>query len=100
MRARVVLTIASLGPGRGTGLSANPTRSRPFITNAFIALSCEDNLRGRKPPVSRFTSCVNGTAILIVLACGLEPTKAAHYKYAPEREMLEAAPRRALTWRY
>src|SRR6516165_433873 len=36
MSARVVRTIASLGPGRGTGFSRKPTRPISFITNAFM----------------------------------------------------------------
>ena len=38
MRALVVLTIASVGPGVGIGLSANPTLPIPFITKACIAV--------------------------------------------------------------
>src|ERR1700736_2116053 len=38
MRALVVLTIASVGPGTGIGLSANPTLPIPFITKARIAV--------------------------------------------------------------
>src|SRR5919112_5886490 len=39
MRAAVVFTIASFGPGLGTGLSIIATAPMPFITNAFIAFA-------------------------------------------------------------
>ena len=38
MRALVVLTTASVGPGLGIGLSAKPTLPIPFITKARIAV--------------------------------------------------------------
>src|SRR5215469_11614983 len=38
MSALVVLMIASVGPGVGIGLSANPTLPIPFITKARMAL--------------------------------------------------------------
>jgi hypothetical protein len=36
MSALVVFTIASVGPGVGTGLVMKPTSSRPFMTNAVM----------------------------------------------------------------
>src|ERR1700722_3655579 len=46
MRALVVLTIASVGPEVGIGLSANPTLPIPFITKARIAVHLQSGSPG------------------------------------------------------
>src|ERR1700720_536733 len=46
MRALVVLTMASVGPGVGIGLSANPTLPIPFITKARIAVHLQSGSPG------------------------------------------------------
>ena len=51
MSALVVWTIASFGPGRGTGLSMNPTDPISFMTKAFIGLPpCHDAAHERQYP--------------------------------------------------
>src|SRR5271169_1871336 len=46
IRALVVLTMASVGPGVGIGFSANPTLPIPFITKARIVVDLQYAVSG------------------------------------------------------
>src|SRR5512146_2871248 len=81
MRALVVLTTASVGPGEGIGLSAKPTLPIPFITKARIAVDLHTQ---RYAVRVRNVRCPRRVCIVNQATCGCDAMRRRIARYAQD----------------